>query len=97
MADALGGERPSPRIAAFLTDQKRQYFVVSEKKVLCEVPALQDALFYVFAAYYVFNLAYPKDCEKLLFFLQDYVIQHPDSVSRTSSYLAVASDIKRNV
>ena len=64
IADALGGERP--RIAAFLTVQRRQYFVRSEGKVLCEVPALQNALFYIFAAYYNFNLAYPKDYEKLL-------------------------------
>lgn len=97
MDDVLAINRPSPRVAAFLTDQKRQYFVVTENKVLCEVPSLQDALFYTFASYYVFNLAYPKECEKLLFFLQDYVVQHPDSVGRTSSYLATASDIKRNI
>lgn len=48
-------------------------------------------------SYYVFNLAYPKECEKLLYFLQDFVVQHSDSVGRTSSYLAVASDIKRNI
>ena len=97
MDDVLAINWPSPRVAAFLTDQKRQYFVITESKVLCEVPSLQDALFYTFASYYVFNLAYPKECEKLFFFLQDYIVQHPDSVGRTSSYLATASDIKRNV
>lgn len=47
MDDVLSVDRPSPSVAAFLTDQKRQYF---EKRVLCEVPCLQDALFYTFAA-----------------------------------------------
>ena len=65
MDDVLSVDRPSPTVAAFLTDQKRQYFVITEKQVLCEVPCLQDALFYTFAAYYVFNLAYPKECEML--------------------------------
>ena len=66
--DVLAVNRPSPRVAAFLTDQKRQYFVITENKVLCEVPSLQGALFYAFASYFVFNLAHPNECEKLLFF-----------------------------
>ena len=90
MDDVLTGAKPSPRVAAFLTDQKSQYFVVTEKKVLCEVPSFQDALFYTFACYYVFNLAYPKECEKVLFFFQDYVVQHPDYVGCTSTYLSTA-------
>ena len=66
MDDVLTGDKPSPRVAPFLTDKKRQYFVVCEKVVLYEVPSIQDALFYTFASYYVFNLAYPKECEKVL-------------------------------
>ena len=97
MDKVLAIDRPSPRVAAFVNNQKRQYFVITERRVLCEVPSLPLALFHTFAAYYVFNLAYPKECEKLLFFLQDYIIQHPDSVGRTSSYLATASDIKRSI
>ena len=65
--------------------------------MLCEVPTLQDALFFVFAAYYVFNLSCPKETEKIVFFFQDYIIQHPDSVGRSSTYLATVSDIKRNI
>ena len=64
-----------PRIAAFVTEGRRQYFVVAEQRVLCEVPSLQDALFYTFASYYIFNLAYAKETEKILFFFQDYIVQ----------------------
>ena len=86
-----------PRIAAFLSEERRQYFVVTELRVLCEVPTLQDALFYAFGSYYIFNLAYPKEIEKVLYFFQDYIIQHPDSTGRASTYLAIASDIKTNL
>ena len=86
-----------PRIAAFISEGRRQYFVVAERRVVCEVPSLQDALFYTFASYYIFNLAYAKETEKILFFFQDYIILHPDSVGRTSTYLSTASDIKRNI
>ena len=40
-----------PRIAAFLSEGRRQYFVVTEHRVLCEIPTLQDALFYTFGSY----------------------------------------------
>ena len=59
-----------PRIAAFLSEGRRQYFIVTECRVLCEIPTLQDALFYAFAAYYIFNLTYPKETEKILFFFK---------------------------
>ena len=36
-----------PRIAAFLNEGRRQYFIFIERQVLCEIPTLQDALFYI--------------------------------------------------
>ncbi len=86
-----------PRVAAFLSEGRRQYFIVTEQRILCEIPTLQDALFYTFGSYYIFNLTYPKETEKILFFFQDYILQHPDSVGRSSTYLATASDIKSNI
>lgn len=81
MDDVLAINQPSTRVALFLTDQKRQYFIVTENKVLCEVPSLQDALLHI-----CILSSYPKECE-LLFFL--YVFQHPNYVGRTSLYLNV--------
>jgi len=39
--------------------RRSQYFIC-EQCVLCELPTFQSALFIMFAAYYVFNLEYPK-------------------------------------
>ena len=48
--------RSSPRIAAFVGEEQKQYFVIVEQKVLCQVPSIQHALFIFFSAYYVFHL-----------------------------------------
>ena len=83
-----------PRITAFLSEGRRQYFIVTEHRILCEIPTLQDALFYTFGSYYIFNLAHPKEMEKVLFFFPGLHYSTPDSVGRSSMYLAMASDIK---
>ena len=84
----------SPRIAAFVEEMK-QYFVIVEQRVLCQVPSFQLALFISFSAHYVFHLQYPKPIKNVMFFLQDYVLAIPDSLRRPSTYLATASDIKK--
>lgn len=56
--------RSSPRIAAFVGEEQKQYFVIVEQKVLCQVPSIQHALFIFFSAYYVFHLEYPKELKK---------------------------------
>ena len=90
--------RNSPRIAAFKNEAGNlQFFIICEQLTLCEAPNLKSTLFYVFACYYVFNLEYPKPAQNLFFFLQDYILSFPDSFKRPSTYLAVASDIKRNI
>lgn len=85
----------SPRIAALVGDEAVQYFIVVEQDVFIQVPTFQLALFVVFSAYYIFNLAYPKQMEKVLFFLQDYVLGMPDSAHRPGAYLATASDLNK--
>lgn len=89
--------RNSPRIAMFKNDARAQYFIVCEQFTLCELSNLKTALFYMFSAYYIFNLEYPKPAQNVFYFLQDYVLSFPDSLKRPSTYLAVLSDIKRNL
>lgn len=89
--------RNSPRIGVFKNDARSQYFIMCEQFTLCEVPTLKKALFYMFSAYYIFNLEYPKPAQTVFYFLQDYVLSYPDSMKRPSTYLAVMSDIKHNL
>ena len=85
----------APQIAAFVGDETVQYFVIIEQRVLCQVATFQHALFIAFSAFYVFHLEYPKAIRNVMFFLQDYVLQFPDSMRRPATYLAAASDIKK--
>ena len=87
--------RNSPRIAAFIGEETKQYFVLVEQDVLCQVPSVHLALFIAFSAYYVFHLEYPKQLKSVMYFIQDYVLAYPDSLRRPASYLATASDIKK--
>ena len=89
--------RNSPRIAAFVSEESVQFFILCEQKVLCKAPSLQVALFLMFSAYYVFNLEYPKQVRNVLFFFQDYILSQPDSFKRPSPYISVVSDIKRSM
>lgn len=50
-ADKLQHARNSPRIAAFIGEETKQYFVLVEQDVLCQVPSVQSALFITFSAY----------------------------------------------
>lgn len=86
--------RNSPRIVHLSGEDRHQYFVVMEHKVLCEVSTLQSALFFMFCAYYVFNLEYPKKAIGMLYFFQDYILSYPDSMKRPGSYISVVSDLK---
>ena len=85
-------KRNSPRIGAFKSSS--QYFIYC---AVCELPNIRSALFYLFCAYYVFDLEYPKQAQNVFYFLQDYILSYPDSSKRPSTYLAIVSDIKRNL
>ena len=89
--------RNSPRIAALVSEASTQYFILIEQTVFCQVPSFQYALFLGFCAYYIFNLSYPKQTQKVLYFFQDYILGMPDSAKRPAVYLAIAADINRFV
>ena len=89
--------RNAPRVAAMVGERNRQYFVLMEQIVLCEVTSLSQALFVAFGCYYVYNLEYAIKASNIFFFFQDYLLGYPDSVKRPSSYIAVLSDIKKHL
>ena len=74
-----------------------EYLVLCELYALCKASSLQAALFITFAAYYCFNLEYPQPAKAIYYFFQDYILERPDSNKKSASYLAVVSDIKRNL
>ena len=61
-----------------------------EGKILRKSTRFLDALFLMFASYYVFNLKYPMKAKNILCFLQDYIFGYH---GRSATYLATVSDI----
>ena len=80
-----------PRLVVFHDEDKIvQMFVCAENDSLVEIPgnSLADGFTYLMAAYYVFDVGYPRGCMPSLYFLQDIVLDQPDSVSRPVRYTA---------
>ena len=50
------------------------FVVTVEREAFVETETFNSALLYLFAAYYVFNIAYPKGCYSVFIFLQKYVL-----------------------
>ena len=59
--------------------QESKYYIVCEQSTICCVQTFQDAFFFTFCMYYVFNLEYPKHSQNLLFLAQDHILGYPDN------------------
>ena len=79
--------------AVMISDVNHEFFVVCKQKPLCKVPSLEVGILLAFAAYYIFNLEYPKEIWGLMTFLQDYILQVTDNLKRSTSYLSISTDI----
>ena len=66
--------RNAPRVAAMIGESSKQYFVLMEQTVLCEVSSLPLSLYIAFACYYVYNLEYPIKASSIFFFFKDYLL-----------------------
>jgi len=99
ISEATGAlqESPSPSIAAFIDESNEHYFIYIEGSILCKSTRFSDALFLMFASYYIFNLKYPAKAKSVLYFLQDYIFGYADSCGRNATYLATVSDIKKHL
>ena len=83
--------------SAFNDESNAEYFIFVEGNVLCNTTRFTDALFLMFASYYIFNLKYPSQVKNVLSFIQDYIFGYPDSCGRSATYVATVSDIKSNL
>ena len=78
-------------------EESPQYIVVCEDRMLFKLESLKLALFFTVAAYYCFNLEYPTQAKSVFHFIQDYILGQPDSSKKSATYIAVVSDIHRNL
>ena len=84
-----------PRIIIFEDDESiLQMFIVGENDSLIELPTtstIGQGLVYLMAAYYVFNVGYPKPYQPLLYFIQDFIMNKTDNGKRPTRYSSFAA------
>ena len=97
-------EVPSPSIAAFIDDSNEHYCIYIERSILCKSTRFSDALFLMFASYYILpskrkvSFAFPS---RLYFWLCGFLWKamripvegYADSCGRNATCLATVSDI----
>lgn len=68
--------RNSPYLIALRSAEKILFVVIVERESL--ITTFQSALLYLIGAYFIFNIAYPKESFPVLIFLQRYVLSIVD-------------------
>lgn len=87
-----------PATAIITYEQERitpstTYNIYVEKELVGTWPTLLKAFAGLLATYYVFDLAYPKQCLKTLTFLQKFVAKIPDDCKTPEMVLTFASKV----
>ena len=68
-----------------------QYLLVVEKLVFCSMTDFHKALLSLFACYYVFDMAYPRECKNTLLYLEKALLKLSNSDKLSSGALAAIS------
>ncbi|XP_063959686.1 uncharacterized protein LOC135155065 [Lytechinus pictus] len=88
-AHMTSGKKEPPRLVIFVTGEEdvTGCFIVSDEVTIdCKVTNLTKAFMQLIAAYYVFNLEYPKMYSQLLGLVQSYVLKEPYNGQKSSKY-----------
>ena len=88
-----------PHIVIFSDDNEdvtKQYFIAVEQDLMMETSTSLAALFFLFAAHYVFNLSYHTKVKECMQFLQQKVFALPSpNLRRSATTVAAIAGISR--
>ena len=90
----MDNNNTSPWIGKFGGDDSAQYFIFVERQPLYHVNNLCKALFLWFSVHYIFHLQYNTKVKESLLFFQEFVFGIPCTCKKTTTYLAVSTDIQ---
>ena len=68
-----------------------QYLLIVEKLVFCSVNDFHKALLSLFACYYIFDMAYPRECKNTLLYLEKALLKLSNCEKLSSGALAAIS------
>ena len=76
------------------TAEESSFFVVAEAEITSELNDFCSALIHLMAAYFIFNLAYPKAMQSLLLFIQHYVFDLQDTQKELAALIEIVSSFR---
>lgn len=65
--------------------------LIVEKQVFCSIGDFHKAILSLFACYYVFDMAYPRECKNTLLYLESALLKLSSSEKLSSGALAAIS------
>ena len=74
-----GHSSPSILVTGNAGEERAQYFICCEKRILLESRGMKEAVINLMSVFYVFDLAYPKELAAILIFIQNYILGFKDS------------------
>ena len=61
MEDKVKKGTPAPNVIQAGPEESKQFFVITENEIFCEIPDILKAVATLLAVYYVFDIVYPKN------------------------------------
>ena len=87
--------RSSPVTTPYVMVFEQQFFVVAERQIIVEVNSFAKAMSALFACYYTFDIAYPKQCLNSFLFLERFMYGIVTGPKLSKTVVGVISDIQK--
>ena len=76
-------------------EEQFQIFICAEQSVILESKSVKDALIDLMAAYFVFDISYPKYLDSVLIFIQHYVFDLKDQQPLPSAAVKLVGNLEK--
>ncbi len=86
----------SGTIQYIVRNQKHGDYIYPAPRMVLVSTFLFRTHYFLFASYYVYHLQYPSQVKNIVYFMQDFMVRHPNSYDHSGTYLATSSDVECN-
>jgi len=82
-------------ITGIAGEEQFQIFVCAEQSVVLESRSVNDALIDLIAAYFVFDISYPKYLDSVLIFIQQFVFSLKDQQPLPNAVVKLVGNLEK--
>ena len=76
-------------------EEQFQIFICAEQSVILESKSMKDALIDLIAAYFVFDISYPKYLDSVLIFIQHFVFNLKDQQPLPNAAVKLVANLEK--